>query len=237
MNWNVRELGANFFNRDWVEEVKELPKNRKLTTVRSWDKASSEPNDKEKQPDYTACIQMHKTDDGEFYITGNFHPDVYDEYSNTHGRFRHKPGTRDDLILRQAHYDGRDCEIILPQDPGAAGVTEYRISAKNLTMEGFLVRKDPSPPVNSKLKKFEPFSAACQNGMIHLVINTFDKPTLDHFYKEMEAFDGSRSTRNRKDDIPDTVATAFNYLVTRRSHRIVVRNQIKSTTIKNEMGI
>jgi len=234
--WDVRAEGSNYFKREWIEEVTELPK-KKLITVRSWDKAASEPSEKEKSPDFTACIQMHKSNDGDFFITGNFHPNVYDELSNTHGRFRKGPGTRDDLILRQAFFDGNDCEVIFPVDPGAAGKTEYSISSKKLMLEGFLVRKDPLPTQSGKLKKFEPFSAACQNGAVYLVKSTFDKPTLDAYYNELEAFDGKRSSRQRKDDWADCTASAFNFLVTRRNHKIVVRNQISAPTIKAQMGV
>lgn len=236
MNWDAVPIGSNYFKREWCQELAELP-NIKLSSVRAWDKAATKPSDKEPHPDYTACTQMWKGDDGCFYITGNHHPENYDEESGTSGRFREQPGTRDELILKQAFMDGRDCEIILPQDPGAAGKVEFQISSKKLMMEGFIVRKDPMPTQKSKLKKFEPFSAACENGMVYIIKSTFDKPTLDAFYKELEAFDGTRSSRQRHDDWADCTASAFNYLVTRRNHRIVVRNQIVAPTLKQIMNV
>ena len=57
-----------------------------------------------------------------------------------------------------------------------------------------------------------PVSAAIENGFVYIVESTFNKVTLEAFYKELEAFDGERSTRTRKDDMVDVVATAYNFL-------------------------
>lgn len=235
-NWDIREEAANYFKREWVCEVPDLPRER-LIKVRAWDKAATEPSDVQKNPDYTASIGMAKNDNGDFFIFGSNHPDSYDEPSNTYGRFRKKPGERDNIILKQAHFDGRDCEIIMPMDPGAAGKVEFQISSKKLMMESFIVRRDSVATQVSKLKKFEPFSAAAENGHIFLVKSSFDKTTLDHVYKELESFDGTRSSGQKHDDIVDCVATAFNFLVTRRSHRIITRNQINNDTIMKRIII
>ena len=119
----------------------------------------------------------------------------------------------------------------MPVDPGAHGKVEYMESAKKLSTEGFRVKKDVVAPQKSKLQKFTPFSAAVENGFVYIVDSTFDPKTKEALLKELEAFDGERSSRTRKDDWPDCVATAFNYLNTARNAPIVIRNQINSETM------
>lgn len=144
---------------------------------------------------------MYKDKDGYFYLVGHFHESNFDRKDpDIKGKFRERPGSRDKLILKQAQHDGVDCVVVMPQDPGSAGVTEYQEAAKKLICEGFRVQKDPMPPQSSKLTRYAPFSSACENGLVYIVESTFDRKTLEAFHKEHEAFDGERSTRVRKDD-------------------------------------
>lgn len=102
---------------------------------------------------------------------------------------------------------------MLPVDPGSAGLTAYEATAKRLTEEGIIVRKDPMPSNKSKLTRFLPFSAAAQNGLVKIVSHTFgNRETYDYIMKMLEAFDGERSTDTRKDDFPDCIASGFNYI-------------------------
>lgn len=209
-NWYAREEGSNYWKRDWCKN-KKAPIN--AVSVRAYDKAGSEPSEVYKYPDFTASIKLSKNREGFYYIQGSFHPDFKDDGSDILGRFRKRAGARDALILAQAQDDGTDIKIVLPQDPGSAGKTEYQEAAKRLVTEGFVVKQDPMPTQKSKLKKFEPFASACENGLVFIDESTFpNKKTLEAFYKELEAFDGERSTGIRKDDWCDTIATAFNFL-------------------------
>jgi len=211
-NWKVRPVGANYFKREDLQKAEKIP--LEATCCRSWDKSSAVQTDVEKFPDFTACIKMYKTPTGEFYISGEPHPNCHDDYEKEiYLKFRAKPGRRDNIIKKQAEFDGCDCFVVLPQDPGAAGATEYQESAKKLAQYGFIVKKDPIASNKSKLQKFSPVAAAIENGLVYIVESTFpNKQTLEAFYKELEAFDGERSTRQRKDDWVDTVATAYNFL-------------------------
>lgn len=210
-NWYVRPEGSNYFTRNWLNKVEALPKY--LVGCRAWDKASSEPSDINKYPDYTACIKMYKSREGHFYIVGDYASTCIDKLENqVYGRFRETPGSRDQKILDQAIHDGKDLTIVLPQDPASAGATEFQESAKKLILEGFGVQKDPTPSQTSKLTRYVPFSSACENGLVYILEHTFNKATLEAFYKEHEAFDGERSTKMRKDDWPDCTASAFNWL-------------------------
>jgi phage terminase large subunit-like protein len=201
-NWYLRAEGSNYFSRKDLQKADRIPKG--AACVRAWDKASTEVSEQNPYPDYTACIKMYKTENNEFYITGEFDRQNFDGGArgdpDVFGHFRCKPGKRENLILRQAESDGPDCIIIMPVDPGAHGVTEYQESAKKLAIHGFIVKKDVVAPQRSKLQKFVPFSASCENGIVYIVESTFNKATLEAFYKELEAFDGKRSGKLRKDD-------------------------------------
>lgn len=210
-NWYVRPQGSNYFERSWLRKATHVPAN--AVYCRAWDKASTEPSDINKYPDYTASIMMAKDRNGDFYISGNYHPASADRKDpQVLGRFRERPGSRDERIKKQAAYDGKAIMIVFPQDPGATGATEYLSSSKALILLGHKVQKDPMPPANSKLTRYTPFSSACENQMVFIVESTFTKDTLEAFYKENEAFDGERSTAARKDDWPDCTASAFNWL-------------------------
>jgi len=123
----------------------------------------------------------------------------------------------------------------LPEDPGSGGKSEFLQSSKELMAEGFIVRKDSAPTTAKKLKKFEPFSAASQNGLISIVESSFDRKTLDAIYKELEGFDGERSSRVKKDDWADAFATAFNYISQKRNVPIVCRRQTNHSTLSQNL--
>lgn len=210
--WRVRAEGSNYWDRKWLHKVDKMPLN--LTCCRAWDKASTEPSDVNPYPDYTAgSPMMGKDSDGNYYLYWGFDEAITDKGSGITGRFRKRPGERDNLILKQAQKDGTDCTVIFAVDPGQSGKVEFQESSKKLIEKGFCVKPDPTPSNKSKLKRFEPFSSACENGLVSIVESSFpNKATLEAFYKELEAFDGERSSANRKDDWADACASAFNYL-------------------------
>lgn len=213
-NWYARASGSSYFQREWLVQVDTWPENAKC--CRAWDKAAVEPSESNRKPDYTACSPRMYTHQGLYYIVWDVHPDtkdVNDNEANIQGRFRLRSGERDLKMVRQAHHDGRECHIVLPVDPAAAGKTEFEASAKLFTKEGFVVKKDPMPNNKSKVVRFQPFAAACQNGLVRVVRSSFpNKETYDAYMKELESFDGSPSTSSRKDDWPDATASAFNYI-------------------------
>lgn len=214
--WYAIPEAAGYFKRDWLHKADKAPLGCK--EVRAWDKASSEPSEVNRYPDFTSCIKMLKDRNDEYYIVGDFCPENHDKVDpSIKGKFRRRAGDRDNVVLAQAKHDGIDTIIVMPQDAGAAGATEFQESTKKLVNEGFVVKKDPMPTQRSKLNRFTPFAAACENKIVHIVESSFpDKKTLEAFYTELEAFDGERSSSSRKDDIPDCVASAFNYLARER---------------------
>lgn len=209
-NWLARAEGSNYFQRSWLHKLDKKPLN--CTEARGWDLASAEPSDKNRYPDYTASIKMLKTQQDTYVIVGDYLPEVVDDLTKIGGKFRKRPGERDQIMMRQAKHDGSDTIIVLPKDPSASGAFAFQEMAKTFTNEGFIVKEDPNPSNKSKLKRFEAFSSAAQNGLVSIVEDSFTPETLAAFYKELEAFDGERSTADRKDDWPDCTASVFSYL-------------------------
>ena len=229
--WEAVPEAAGHFKRQWLNKHTKLP--NEGIRVRSWDKAQTKPSEVNRYPDFTACCGMMKTKDGEYIIFGDHHENNKDEELEYYGKFRERSGKREQLILQQAIHDSEKTIVVLPQDPN--GESEFLESAKKLIENGFLVRKDPAKSTAGKLIRFSPFSAACENGLVGIVESTFDKKTLEMFYKELEDFTGERSTRSYKDDVPDSVSSAFNFLSKERIIPIVKRNQIQASTKTKEI--
>lgn len=233
--WYARAEGSNYISRDWFVKLDKRPLN--CQEARAWDLASSEPSEKYRHPDFTASVKMLKTRDGRFVIVGDYDPLTKDEKTQVMGRFQKRPGDRDNCILSQAKLDGSDCVMILPKDPSAAGDYAFKEQVKFFSKHGVRVKQDPQPNNKSKLKKFEPFAAAAENGLVCIVEDTFSKATLDHFYKELESFDGERSTTSKKDDLPDAAASVFAYLSKNKASRPIPFSSINSPSMKAQMDL
>ena len=232
--WYVRAEGANYFKRGNLVRVANKPLN--AMWARGWDVASQTVTTNNKDPDFSANVKLGKCQDGYYYLVGDHCEENKDSLLNQYGRFRERPGERDKIMVKQGRHDGADCTIVLPVDPGAAGQVAYQEAAKRVLEEGLRVAKDPAPSNKDKLTKATPFFNAVEAGLVRVVESTFDKPSLEVLYKELERFDGSRSGRSvdAKDDYVDSAATSFNFLAQSRVKRIVVRNQINAPTAAAE---
>lgn len=211
-NWNARLKGANYWERAWVKPIQSHEMPLDVTCCRAYDLAATERSQANKYPDPTACGKLYRDRQGYYYMAGEYHQDFYDDVYGVYGQFCKRAGDRDNHILKQAYVDGEDCPIILPVDVGAAGKSNYASMAANFTQYGFIVKQDPMPINKSKLTRFLPFATACENGLVYILVDTFDKKTLEFIYKQLEAFDGERSTSERKDEFPDLFGSAFNFL-------------------------
>lgn len=213
--WYYKDTRGSYFSRDWLQKVTSVPTGSRC--ARAWDKSGSIPSETYRSPDYTASVKMYKDKEGFYYITGEHHHTAKDADTEVYGRFRRLPGDRDTIIHNQATMDGTDCFVVFAIDAGQAGKTEFQSSSAKLMQDGFIVKSDPMPNNKDKLKRFEPFSSACQNGFVRILENTFpNKASLEHFYKEMETLSGDRSTAARKDDVPDAAASCFNFISRQR---------------------
>lgn len=227
-NWNARPKGANYIDFDWFKEVDKVPDG--LVYARGYDLAATERTQVNKHPDATVSIKMG-TLNGYYYIFGSYCDSFYDPVEEVYGRMLKRVGDRDMTMLAQAKHDGDEVAIVLPVDPASAGKQVYNEMAKFFTSHGFRVKKDPVAGNKSKLTRFLPFATAAENGLIYIVRSSFDEKTYQWIKKELESFDGERSTTTRKDDFPDSFATVFNYLCTKKTHKAVALPEINAPTL------
>lgn len=230
-NWDARPVGANYWQRDWITEITsdKVPSN--TIACRAYDLAATERSQVNKSPDPTACARLEKDKFNNIYIKGDYIDEFYDDVLEVHGQFCKRSGDRDNHMLKQAEWDGTEVPIICPVDPGASGKSTFESMAKNFAQEGFMVKPDPTPTNKSKLIRFQPFATASENGYVYVVVDTFDKKTLEHIYKQLEAFNGERSTSTRHDEFPDLLATGFNYLMKSRVRRPMSAGSATETSL------
>lgn len=218
-NWEYVKASNGVWDKSTIAETeyKNVPEGMKF--CRAWDKGAKEKNadNSSYDPDYTGSMKIGKCPRGNYYIFGEY---ITDEEGNQLSRFRKKVGARNQLILEQSQMDGTDTTVILPQDPGQAGLIELTEHAKELQEDGFIVKKDPMPYNKAKMKRFEPFCSACHNGYVFFVKDSFDRKVLDYLYLELENFDGEKNN-GYKDDLLDATASAFNYISRERVLRPV----------------
>lgn len=247
--WFAEAEGQGVFQRAWlrgpngtkVKTIKDIPKG--CVAVRGVDKAYTECSEVNPYPDFTAFSPLVLKDrDGFFWLVGNFHPNITDEvpYRKSEvpvlGRFRKLAGARDNLITLQMRTDQENAEvfgyqepqIVLAKDSGGGSGMDYYSTISRMGEEGIKVIKDQtvSNVKGKKMADFLGFTSMCEQGMVYIVEETFDRNTLEAWYKELETFDGSPSTKTRKDDFVDSMSMAFNAIKTmRKPYQTLVRNQ------------
>lgn len=212
--WDARPKGANYFEREWLHHIDKIP--YCTNWVRAYDFAATERSQVNKDPDPTVSIKMCKDKEGYYTIIGDYHKNFFDDVLEVEGRFCKRVGERDKIILQQAEWDGKDVKIVAPQDPASAGKHQWIEQAKYFTSHGFIFKKDPMPTNKNKLTKFLPFANACESGLVRIVKSSFSPKTYEYIMKELEAFDGERSTTTKHDDFADACASAYNYLCSTR---------------------
>ena len=212
--WAEFAFGSKYFKRDWLIKEDKIPHGQ--ISTRAYDFGASERTMANKKPDPTVCVKMYKSKEGHYTLTGEYHENFYDEVDDIQGAIYQLSGRRDMIMLDQANYDGQETMICAPQDPAAAGKTLFAQQAAFFAGEGFTFKKDPCPINKNKLTKFLPFATACENKIVHIVESTFSPKTLSYIYKQLESFDGERSTGSKRDDFADAIASAFNLLTTKK---------------------
>jgi phage terminase large subunit-like protein len=204
--------------------------------VRAWDKAASKPakeggDSKTLDPDFTCSIGMARSPDKLLYVFGNY---VDDNTGQQRARFREKPGIRDKYILSQCKYDGPDVTQILPCDLGQGGKFEYQESAKVLQSEGITVKKDPSISNASKMKRFDPFVAACFNGLVFWVKDSFSPEVWDYMLLELENFNPLTKNNGFHDDLVDCFSSAYAASINNRVSRSFTLPNISAPSLLAE---
>ena len=234
-NWFAEPKNSTMFNRDMLKGLKPneptpiIPDG--AICVRAWDKAYKEPSEAYMYPDYTASILVWKDNLCNLYLTGNFHPDLHDPVKQgedkIYGRFRKNVGVRNDWMLRQAEYDGRECTVVIPKENGAGAGEFEQLRAmfkdSNFKVEG----ADTGNKKGGKALRFATFCAEAEQGMVYILPDTFgNKATLNAFLTELEKFnpdqDGKwRSTNTIKDDWVDAVSDCTIILQKKKTFKAV----------------
>lgn len=257
-NWFARSKGSGVFERNWIrgekgERVKKLidiPKN--CIAMRGVDKAYQLPSEENPSPDYTALSPLILKDkDGFYWLLGNYNNRITDEiaFTNTYkpiiGRFKKLAGERDNLIALQMKtdkansktYQYQEPKLVLAKDNGA-GSSDYISTLARMVEEGIKVEKDTtiSNVAGKKMQDFLAFTKACQDGLVFIVEETWDKDTLETWYSELEAFTGQRSNGYRKDDFVDSTSICFNCISTKKRpyntpHVVPVNSSTLLTTL------
>lgn len=197
-NWNIREENHGFWKSEWCAELAmHPPASEIIKTVRSYDISGLRKSETTPNPDYTASVKMSLLKDGSYVIH-----DVI--------RMRGTYGEVHKHIIENAKRDGPKVEILIPQDPGAAGLAAAKMMQQKIAEEGFFSKT--SPTNKSKVDRFRPFCAASEAGAIAIVKNCstcLESKLYNNngfFYSELELF---CDTRNQKDDMVDAAGTAF----------------------------
>lgn len=192
-NWFVRESSSGFFRRDWTIPVK-MHEQEIVSRCRAWDIAGTLPSDANPRPDSTCGVLIAKTKQGQYIIE-----DVV--------KFRARYGEVMQRIIQTAKSDPEETQIILPQEPGQAGIAAGKMMVRDLIEEGFYAKMRPTN--KSKVVRFQPFAAAAEAGLVSYVEADWNE---SYFY-ELEAFDGSRKV---SDDQVDATSDSFITLAIRK---------------------
>jgi len=198
-NWKIKPAAGTYFKRDQFLycDIQDVPKIKRK--VRYWDRAATEPNASNPDPDWTVGVLMGICELGRPYVL-----DVE--------RFRQGPAGVVRNIKAAAARDGTGVEIGIEQDPGQAGKSEAQslISA----LSGYrckAVRAD-----KKKVIRALPYSAQVQAGNVTIV----RAPWNDAYGRELESFDGSE---RGKDDQVDGSSGAFNFIHEKRKKALIGR--------------
>jgi predicted phage terminase large subunit-like protein len=148
--------------------------------VRYWDRAAT------KDGDWTVGVLMHRSPDGVYTVE-----DVV--------RFRGSTYDVESAIKATASRDGRQVAIVIEQDPGQAGVFEFKHYARALA--GYIV--ESSPARDPKDVRARPFSSQVQAGNVRLVRAAWNSTFLD----ELASF-----PNGKYDDQVDAAGGAFRVL-------------------------
>jgi len=189
-NWKIRATAGTRFKREWFKIVKAAPSG--LRVVRYWDRAATEPNSSNPDPDWTAGVKIGVSPDGQYYVLNV-------------SRFRVTPGQVRTGIRNVATQDGTGVRIGLEQEPGASGKSEVQDVIKVLA--GFSAKAYPAQ--GDKLTRSGPFSAQCEAGNVFLVEGDWNQAYID----ELVNFSGDNKGH---DDQVDGSSGAFEMLTSSR---------------------
>lgn len=189
-NWFARPTAGELFKRQNFEILDEIIEDNILNTIRYWDRAATEPNEENEDPDWTVGLKMVEMAEGYYVVT-----DV--------SRDRLDPGDVEELIDYNVQLDGEDCVLGLEQEPGASGkkeVYDYEKKYSNV-VDIHIANK-----TKSKLTCWKPAARASKRKEIKLLRAGWNTALLN----ELEAV--TDGTQEGHDDQADCLAGAYLYL-------------------------
>lgn len=200
-NWNATAADG-LFRADWFPPPvkQEDLRSRWKRKVRAWDLAATEAKDKD-DPDWLAGVLLGQDESDRFWVL-----DVR--------RVRVSPLKVKRLIREVAEADGREVEVVVEQEPAAAGkivaaeLREYLSASRTEQGEPqekfncYIVRPDKT--TGDKVTRAYPFSAACEQGKVWLAAGGW----LKAFLAELTQF----PTKGVHDDQVDSAVAAFRRL-------------------------
>jgi len=199
-DWDITGAGK-VINRMWFERIisKRPPA---LVRVRAWDLAASAKGKR------TAGVLMSRM--GPLQRPW--------EYTIEHCLAGHwTPGSRDEMIKKQAQIDGKDVFVVIEQEPGSGGLAQVYNLKKYLA--GYMVYEIKTPAeraekfshLAAKVRRAGPFATQAEIGNVAIVQGDWNDEYLD----ELDNFpDGVYSDRI------DATSHAFNWLSEREFHHI-----------------
>ena len=202
LNWYAQEEASGYFKREWTPIIDGINEDQVNRRVRAWDIAGTLPSESSPYPDFTVGVLLAKMKDGTYVVEDMI-------------RFQQRAGEVENTIMQitqkdREYYSNYRC--VLPQDPAAAGKIVRSHYSKLFASHGIPVYFNKTVSGSSKVKNFEPFAATAENGLVSVLKGEWNT----QFFKELEQFDGTRSSSSRKDDIVDATATAFNVMSTKK---------------------
>ena len=147
--------GGAMFQRAWFDIVP-VRQAGYLRRVRYWDLAAAV------EGDFTVGCLMSRDADGFFYVEEIL-------------RGQWSPAERDHIIMQTAKMDGLEVEIVLEQEPGAAGKSVIDWLRRNLA--GYAVW--PDRPTGAKEVRAQPYAAQCEGRNVKLVAGPWNREYLD----------------------------------------------------------
>lgn len=170
---------GGMFNASWFSTVDAAPAKR--VRIRAWDFGATTDGD------YTVGVLMSRDTDGIFYVE-----DVI--------RFRGTPMQVEQKVRQTAMNDGRSVQILIPQDPGQAGVAQSQSFIRMLA--GWRVKA--VRPTGPKVTRAEGLAAQAEARNVKLIRASWNQVFLD----EVSTF-----PLGVNDDQVDAAADAFNGLL------------------------
>ncbi|MDI2112108.1 phage terminase large subunit [Commensalibacter nepenthis] len=178
---------GSFFKIQRVPIIDAAPK--ALKVVRRWDFAASKATGSY-NPDWTVGVKMQRNEDDGYTIL-----DVV--------RFRGRPDEVEKTVMAVASQDGYDVHIVLPQDPGQAGVAQVQYYTKLLA--GYKIQSVRE--TGDKATRAEPFAAQINIGNIALIRAPWNRA----FLEELSCF-----PKGGHDDQVDAASGAFAFIAIKK---------------------